>query len=117
LETSNPQERFIIKMAEASVSGVIEGLWTNILAIINKNKIQRPNGSFSLRHLKDFKSRIPAHDPVCLGDIINAGWAYYSELQQSRLAPEQVVDKVDHLNEMMLKSAEVLEFTSRTATA
>jgi hypothetical protein len=116
LETSNTQERFIIKKAEQSVSEIIQGLWTNISTIIKDSKIPRPNGSLSLRHLKDFKNRIPARDPACLGDIINAGWVYYSELQHSRLAPEQVSEKADHLNEMMLKSVEVLEFTRRTAT-
>jgi hypothetical protein len=114
LETSNPQERFLIRMAEDSVAEVTQGLWTSISTIIKKNKIQRPNGSFSLRHLKDFKNRIPAHDPACLGDIINAGWKYYSELQELRLSPDEVAEKADHLNEMMLKSLEVLEFTRRT---
>lgn len=37
LETSNPQDRFVIRMAETSVSEVIAGLWKSI-------SLRRPTG-------------------------------------------------------------------------
>jgi hypothetical protein len=114
LETTNPQERFIIKMAEVSVSEVVSGLWSNISTIIGVDKISRPNSMYARSHFNDFKNGIPAHNPVCLGDIINGGWSYYRELQQSRPTADEVSEKTDHLNEMLLKSIEVLEFKRRT---
>jgi hypothetical protein len=101
-------------MAEVSVSEVVSGLWSNISTIIGVDKISRPNSMYARSHFNDFKNGIPAHNPVCLGDIINGGWSYYRELQQSRLTADEVSEKTDHLNEMLLKSIEVLEFKRRT---
>jgi hypothetical protein len=114
LETTNPQERFLIRMAERSVAEVVDGLWQNVLTIITSNDILRPNITLTLAHHKDFQNGIPAHHPRCLGDIINAGWQYYRELQGAKLSPRDFSDKTDHLNEMLLKSIEVLEFHRRT---
>ena len=115
LESGNPRDRFVLRMAETSVSEVVPGLWSSIIKIVNDGHVCRPNNSYALAHVNDFKNDIPARNPVCIGDIINGGWLYYHEVQGARLLADKVSEKLDQLNEMMLKSIEVLEFTRRTA--
>lgn len=104
-------------MAERSVSDIINGLWNNISTIISEGKIHRPVVSKSLTHLNEIRLGIPTHAPACLGDIINAGWSFYHELQNSGQSAEQLSEEIDTLNEILLKSIEVLEFRRRTLEA
>lgn len=115
VESTNPRERFLLKMAETSVSEVTNGLWSNVSQILADGKVRRPNPTYRSNHLKDFRNGIPAHQPVCLGDIINAGWVYCREVQSSREHPDKVSEKLDQLNEVLLKSIEVLEWNRRIA--
>jgi hypothetical protein len=112
LPRQNPRDRFIARMAEKSVSEVIPDLWRNLTSLLSTGKVSRPNPTFSARHLREFRIGIPAHQPVCLGDIINAGWEYYRELQH--MSDSEIASKTDYLNEMVLKTIEVLEYTRRT---
>jgi hypothetical protein len=108
----DPRDRFINRMAEKSVSEVTNSLWQNVTTLISTAKVPRPNPTFSARHLREFRIGIPAHEPICLGDIINAGWAYYRELHA--LKSQQKIDsRTDYLNEMVLKTIEVLEYRRR----
>lgn len=107
-----PRDRFVARMAEQSVSEVTDGLWQNVSTLISTGKVPRPNSTFTQRHLREFRVGIPAHQPVCLGDIINAGWAYYREIQTLK-SQDEIAAKTDYLNEMVLKTIEVLEFRRR----
>jgi len=49
-----------------------------------------------------------------LGDIIVSGWMFYKELQASRVVDKLFFGSVEHLNEMILKTVEVLEYNRRT---
>jgi hypothetical protein len=122
VDGAEPRERFVLRMAETGVvganpettiSGGIPGLWSAVSKIISDGKVRRPNLTNSTKHLSDFRNAIPTHRPVCLGDIIAAGWMYRRELEQSRERPEQLADKLDQLNEILLKSVEVMEFRRR----
>jgi hypothetical protein len=113
-DQGNPRERFVVQIAEQSVSDIIGALWGHILKLIADGKIHRPVRSKSLAHLNEIRSGIPTHAPVCLGDIINAGWSYYHELQKSGQSVETLSEEIDTLNEILLKSIEVLEFRRRT---
>jgi hypothetical protein len=107
----NPRDRFIARMAEKSVTELISELWQNLTSLLSAGTVPRPNPTLSARHLREFRIGIPAHQPVCLGDIINAGWAYYGELQS--LSESEIAVKTDYLNEMVLKTIEVLEYRRR----
>jgi hypothetical protein len=85
------------------------------MEIIAKSNVQRPTGTLEIKHLNDFKIGIPAHQPVCLGDIVNAGWLRYTEIVRSAGSPEKVSDEFDHLNEILLKTVEVLEYRRRVS--
>jgi len=114
-DLGNPRDRFIIKMAETSVLGIVNGLWSNIVKLLQEGNVVRPNLTETLSHLQSFKNGIPAHDPSCLGNIINAGWKFCVELQASSGNPETISDALDQLNEVLLKSIEVMEYNRRTA--
>ncbi len=110
----NARDRFILRMAEESVAEVTNGLWSKIDQIIHEGNVCRPKKANALAHLKEFQIGIPAHRPECLGDIINAGWKYYDEILNSR-EEAKIPERLDCLNEMLLKSIEVLEFRRRAA--
>ena len=83
--------------------------------IVDKSKLQRPSETLAIRHLKEFGIGIPAHQPVCLGDIVNAGWLRYAEIVRSAGDPRNVSEELDNLNEMLLKTVEVLEYLRRVS--
>lgn len=116
IEASDPRARFILRMAETSVSEIITVLWGNVTKVLTNGKVRRPNPGYSSSHYSDFKNGVPAHQPVCLGDIINAGWTFCRELQSSREVSNKISEKLDQLNEVLLKSVEVMEFRRRTST-
>jgi hypothetical protein len=64
-----------------------------------------------VRHLKDFRLGMPAHRAICLGDLINAGWLRHAELVET--AGAALSNQLDNLNEIVLKSIEVLEYRRR----
>jgi hypothetical protein len=101
-------------MAEDSVSSIIAALWKRILEIIESSAIQRPSQTLAVQHLSQFQIGIPAHRPMCLGDIVNAGWLRYGEIVRSG-SLEKVSEQLDNLNEMLLKTVEVLEYRKRVS--
>jgi len=109
------RHRFIIRKAEESVAAITSGLWKKVLEIVAKSNLERPNHALALRHLKEFGIGIPAHDPACLGDIVNAGWLRYAEISKSAGSVTKVSEGLDHLNEILLKTVEVLEYRRRVS--
>ena len=105
------RDRFIRRMAEQSVSEVTDSLWQTVTTLVS-GRVPRPNSMLSTRHLRDFRLGIPAHQPECLGDVVNAGWAYYRELQGLK-SQDHIASRTDYLNEMILKTVEVLEYSRR----
>lgn len=108
-----PQMRFLIKIAESAVDKVVPGLWKQVDDLVSKSHLIRPAPDRSNMILDCFKMNVPAHSPKCIGDIINAGWDYYMELETEALPFNEFSDSVDTLNEMMLKTVEVLEFNRK----
>jgi hypothetical protein len=109
------RHRFMVRKAEDSVAAIKQGLWKRVLEIVDKSKLQRPSETLAIRHLKEFGIGIPAHQPVCLGDIVNAGWLRYAEIVRSAGDPRNVSEELDNLNEMLLKTVEVLEYLRRVS--
>ena len=110
---SNPRDRFILRMTETSVAEITDALWGLASGLISKNGVVRPNNTLSNKHVREFRLGIPASSPRCLGDILNAGWMLYREAQSNSDSGNNVVRLVDDLNEMILKTVEVLEFKRR----
>ncbi len=108
-----PRERFVLRMAETSVAEITNSLWNDVSKLVTTGGVCRPTSSMSIKHLREFKMGIPAYDPRCLGDITNAGWMYYNEFQSEKNAGRDLTDRVDALNEMILKTIEVLEYKRR----
>jgi hypothetical protein len=109
------RHRFLIKMADESVEKVTKKIWSGVLDVIKRGNIVRPNSAVSARHLIDLRLGIPACHPHCLGDIVSAGWLRYEEIIASTAHSNDVFDELDRLNELLLKTIEVLEFKRRTS--
>jgi len=108
------QHRFIVRMAETSVDEIKGDLWKYVIKLISEKNLIRPDKERAKRHLRELKLNIPAHEPACLGDIIIAGWMYYRDIENPIAVDIAHSDKVDGLNEMILKTVEVLEYRRRT---
>ena len=107
------RHKFIVEMAETSVEKIIPGIWASVSKIVDKN-VTRPDETRARHHLRDFKVGVPAASPICIGDIINAGWLYHGEIISSEKNPDVVSERLYLLNEVLLKTIEVLEFNKRT---
>lgn len=112
---SGGREKFIAAATKDAVDKVVKAVWEYITTIVTDAKIARPLPSAIAKHLTEFRSGIPSNDPRCLGDIINAGWLYLSEVRKEKGGPKSDQEKIDHLNELILKTVEVLEFRGRTS--
>lgn len=109
------RHRFILQKAEDGVTAITEAIWKRVLEIVEQAKVQRPSPTSAMRHLKELTIGIPAHAPACLGDIVNAGWLRYGEILRSVPSPARVSEELDNLNEMLLKTVEVLEYRRRVS--
>jgi hypothetical protein len=107
------RHRFNVKIADEAASIIAPALWDKVLQVVQKNSITRPVVDNAVRHLNDLRLGIPMSKPVCLGDIINAGWMRYEEIVKSQKFVE-VSDELDRLNEVLLKTIEVSEYRRRT---
>jgi hypothetical protein len=107
------RHRFILQRAEDGVASIRQALWAKVLEIVTESNIQRPSPTLATRYLNEFRIGIPAHEPSCLGDIVNAGWLRYEELIKGGGSARKVSEELDHLNEMLLKTVEVLEYRKR----
>ncbi len=113
-ESSTVSDRFVYRMAEEGVERIKPGLWAAVKDVIAQGKIIRPNPANVNRHYSEFCAGSPASNPMCLGDIINAGWRFYLD-SDSGLAQSELHEKVRGLNEMILKTVEILEYKRRIA--
>ena len=108
----DPRHRYVVRRAEESVAIITDALWTRVVEIIDQSGLRRPSQALAVRHLNEFRIGIPAHDPVCLGDIINGGWLRYAEIVKTD-TPEKASAELNNLNEVLLKTIEVLEYLRR----
>lgn len=116
VRAGNNRHKFILEMAESGVEKITPGLWTRVSEVV-KDRIIRPSEALANRHFKDFKLGIPSAVPVCIGDIINAGWLFHADVVKTDRNPKSASDKLDLLNELLLKTIEVLEFNKRVRDA
>jgi hypothetical protein len=91
------RHRFKVQKAQESVAAIKQGLWKRVLEIVESSELQRPSDTLANRHLKEFGIGIPTHQPVCLGDIVNAGWLRYAEIVRSASDPRDVSEELDNL--------------------
>lgn len=109
------KDRFVYRISEEIVTEIVPRLWSIVVELITIGNILRPSITMRQKHLKEYQMGIPPSDPVSLGDIVNAGWHRYLQLIGERIPEADIAKKIDHLNEMILKTVEVLEFRHRTA--
>jgi hypothetical protein len=113
---ADPQDQFIVRIAETSVSEITPTLWQNVSTIIANGRLRRPSQGAAARHLAEFRIGIPSPNPVCLGDIISAGWLRYAETLSTTADAKELSKQLDNLNELLLKTIEVLEYQKRVSS-
>jgi hypothetical protein len=111
----NDREKFLRASARSVLDKIIDDVWAVTLEVFTKSKVDRTNGVRAAQHLKEFKFSIPAYQPKCIGDILNAAWTMYEEICNSNENNENKNTRIDTLNEIVFKSLEIYEFDRRTA--
>lgn len=109
------RHQFIVRMAEAAVADVTNDLWNFVLTIVERAPLTRPRAEQADLHAQNLAVGIPSPKVECVGDVINAGWQRYDDIVEKEKTAKEVSDKLFQLNEILLKTIEVIEFQNRVA--
>lgn len=117
---SSARDKFVLDVADAAVGT----LWDDIIKEVNLvlsstggDAIVFPNDDERDRIERTFLSLTPATGCRCLADIINAGWKVRTDVTAWHgygFSPER---KREVLNDLVLKTIEVMEFEARVSNA
>lgn len=102
-----PFDDFAVGMADKSAEKLIDALKDEALKLIYEAKVALPTAADRDGIAKRLRAGIPAQTTKCIADIVNAGWSRRLELEDDR-------DKIENLNDLILKSIEVLEYVTKT---
>jgi hypothetical protein len=99
-------DAFILKMADQSALAMIPKIQSTAKDLIKVAKVQLPTSAERDEALKRFDAGIPVQTGCCIADIVNAGWKKRIQLADER-------ELFETLNDLVLKSIEILEFTTK----
>jgi hypothetical protein len=100
-------------MAEATVADIVDDLWGFVLTIVERAPLTRPRAEQADLHAQSLRVGIPSPKVECVGDVINAGWHRYDDIVENGKTAKEVSGELSQLNEILLKTIEVLEFRKR----
>lgn len=107
------KEKFLVELADGATSASVDSLVAQADEIASNAGLPHRNEDLIERVLRAFKLMTPASQIGDLISILNAAWKGYND---PTLWQHLSVDKSMVLNELVLKSIEILEFESRVRT-
>ena len=108
---TNDKESFLLQVGDNARRGATINLMAAANNIVVKANLPERSTSKIEGVLASFKLLTPASEVGDLANILNAAWA---ASRDPKLWEGQVDDRVETLNELVLKSIEILEFETRT---
>ena len=102
-----------VQTAERALQGFDDRIWERVVEIVERSKIHRPSDEGAQAVLKNFRLNVPHKSPKCLGNITNACWLRFEETTGAGVSFEEARENLIRINEMGLKTVEVLEFHRR----
>jgi hypothetical protein len=110
----NARRALGLTLVDTTTAGLVDSLWTHVDSLVSAANITLPTEDEVDRIVSEFKRVVPASNPVSLAAITLAGWRVMLLSNRWTEYP-QIADHRWHLNELMLKSAQVLEIKTRLA--
>ena len=112
-ETADPAERFLIEKSDAATAETVPRLQKEVADLAAKLDFPKLSSEATERCLGMIKGGVPAEGVGTLANIVNAGWTAYRD--ETAFTRHQIGDRrrIDVLNEILLKTIEVMEFEDR----
>ncbi|HLK15196.1 MAG TPA: hypothetical protein VKT78_10350 [Fimbriimonadaceae bacterium] len=108
-----PPQRLFCAVADSAVAVVVPSLIDEVKALATELGLPDRDDQGIKAALRDFQTVIPARNASSLPTIANAGWAAYHDLEIWDKYPDMAKRKQEVLNDLVLKSAEILEISQR----
>ena len=110
--TLDSKTEFLLVLADEATKASLDDILEAVDAISKKVTLPLPDQAVAKNIYDRFKIGIPANNLTNLADVINAGWMSYFDVdlwERDSLA----TDRFGPLNELILKTIEVMEFEIR----
>jgi hypothetical protein len=109
LPANDERSQFLLALADAASADVVSGLLDEVDAIATSAAIPHPSKKRIKDSLDSFRLLVPAAGSGGLVNILNAGWEAYHDADLWQHLPNVLEQRTDVLNELVLKSVEILE--------
>jgi predicted DNA-binding ribbon-helix-helix protein len=107
---------FFTEIADVAATSLVETLIEEIKEIAHNHGLPGISDSNVESAYQAFRLLVPAEGTLSLPEIINAGWRAAHEAKLWDMYPQIADKRRVVLNELLLKSAQVLEFNLLTRT-
>lgn len=113
LQRLEPRRSLTLDVSETVTQRFLPAVWESVNSLVRSSTAVQPSTVEAQRVFESFRGGVPFSSPRCLGDIAIAAWLRFDEIVAEKVPFERQSEKLSQLNEMALKTAEVLEFNQR----
>lgn len=110
---SSEKESFLLSISDGVTKSLVDKLIRLVKEFASQKKVPYPRKKMADRIHKCFENLVPAFEVDNLADIINAGWKAWLDNRLWENIPSVAGRRREVLNELILKSIEVMEFETR----
>jgi len=110
---SDPADRFLTDTSDGARSATIDTILAYVDEIGVKLQFPKTSKEKTEQCLQCIRNGVPTEGMGYIGNIINAGWMAYLDETVLPWAEKREGRRIDALNEILLKSIEVVEFEAR----
>lgn len=108
-DATDERSKFQLALADAALEDIAPTLLDEVDAIASAASIPLPSEERIKDALDSFRLMVPAARSEALVNILNAGWEAYHDGDLWKNLPNVFEHRIDVLNELVLKSVEILE--------
>src|SRR5882672_3741615 len=109
----SPVRELHYSLVDSTAEALADSLWTHVDALVSAAKLGLPTTHQVDEIVEELTKVVPASAPSSLSAIVSAGWQVMLKQNLWTEYP-QIKDRRGTLNELLLKSAQVLEINQRT---
>jgi hypothetical protein len=112
-EAPDRAERFLVEKSDVATGATVATLLREVKELAEKLNFPTLSPDSTARCLRALKAGVPAEQVGTLANIVNAGWLPYHDETVFRAGEIGKRRRIDVLNEMLLKTIEIMEFEER----
>ena len=114
LEPANPLTKMLVAIADVAVGSLIDRSMKEAFDAADGSSVPQRSDQNITAISRDFEKVMPCEGAMPLTDIINAGWQLVHKSGLWKDVPQiRTTDRTRVLNDLVLKSCEVAEYTER----